>query len=706
MIDTIRFSLYGITDKVTDVVQAELRKNRKASEYYCLEHNDLYLAMLECNKNLFEMVIFKDKNTGQDSYLDKNDFLQMVSEREHLKGSTLTKDNLRRLYILNYKTVTFVNGEIRNTIDSNPIGKYRLTSQSSNVTFKINKNKGCITFELSVPKYLFGHNLAQFIPQCKSQSYQQNDLKLHNFKFQARLIHKRLIQFFDIFFNDLCHFFKLEQIPNLKFTTIDRLDLCFNQYFDSKSDAMAYLKYQQQIAHKVKNNIKQGGRDFATSVSYKTAEGNFFKIYHKGSEYESKDGDLKKHRLINMNYIDKLMSKKTSNDFYKQFRHTLFSDYMIGLNKSAINDKDFNYFKTLEFRQAEISYLSKVKDLKAEKRKELSDLNKFIRENEPINVQFLKNEMDKVLRYELTFRGNFMRYHYKMKLFRNKCDIHQKYLANYLKVKKYFDFRVKSQEVPGLVSKKNYEIFNKWLNKQPIFFLDAGANLKDYENNGHYNFNIYDNLYKVKHYDVNFYNGKNTAIFTKPLMTICVNTFKKMIDRYQIKGLDFTDDLSVQIDKRNAQAKINLEKYNRNSFNISVLDSKKMKFKLKNNGAILMNKRGKEIMIPSELLTYKQKQDLGLVGFSKSIILNCFNYLKSGGSLDEYRYDYDLSNSQFCRLKSQLEKFKIYQSTFIIKKPIRTKVDFSQYYQTTNMAHYRRHFFNNMLINSNPLSYE
>ena len=81
-----------------------------------------------------------------------------------------------------------------------------------------------------------------------------------------------------------------------------RLDMCFNQMFNSRSDALQYLGYQKLITKKHARETSNAYTNYKTSIFY-SAEGYSSKIYHKGTEYEKKD--RKEHDKIN-----KLTGKK------------------------------------------------------------------------------------------------------------------------------------------------------------------------------------------------------------------------------------------------------------------------------------------------------------------------------------------------------------------------------------------------------------
>lgn len=151
----------------------------------------------------------------------------------------------------------------------------------------------CIQFQVSIPKYLFGHNIAQFVPSPDHKLFTKHGYgKMKDVEFQARIAYGRMLAFIKRFFEE-----NFIDIPvDYEKIELRRFDICFNQYFNSKDDALRYLELQKRV---VKNYVREGssyGQHEWTSCNYQTA---FYglKIYHKGSEFRKHD----KKRLMDYN---------------------------------------------------------------------------------------------------------------------------------------------------------------------------------------------------------------------------------------------------------------------------------------------------------------------------------------------------------------------------------------------------------------------
>lgn len=151
---------------------------------------------------------------------------------------------------------------------------------SSHYTLNLRPNfeRDFIEFNFSIPKFIYSTNVMQFI-----------DMADHS----PEYTYDKLIHFLENFFN---RYFTIK--PDNKYIEINRIDLCFNQIFDTKENALRYLEEQKSI------NIKHARSDSNKFVAYsesddlgvQTAQTIFyktkdysFKIYHKGSEFAKND---------------------------------------------------------------------------------------------------------------------------------------------------------------------------------------------------------------------------------------------------------------------------------------------------------------------------------------------------------------------------------------------------------------------------------
>ncbi len=166
-----------------------------------------------------------------------------------------------------------------------------LTSSHYYLAYRIDMRRDFIDFNFSIPKYLYGTNIKQFVPHQDDHYYSEH------FKWDKTCVevtYQRLMSFLTEFFYEV---FGENQIDDMD-VEINRIDLCYNQIFDTKEEALRYLDYQKRIRKKYLPEHSKNKHSYDTSVFLKT-ERYTAKIYHKGSEYTSSNGEIGRHRKIN-----------------------------------------------------------------------------------------------------------------------------------------------------------------------------------------------------------------------------------------------------------------------------------------------------------------------------------------------------------------------------------------------------------------------
>ncbi len=165
-----------------------------------------------------------------------------------------------------------------------------LRSDHYSIAYKIDYIRDFVSFNVSVPKYIFGTNILLYNrpPQDKNYSY------VHHSTIERNLheAYKRLFRFFNRFFT--VQFGEIE--IDWKDVEINRIDICYNQMFDSKESAFDYLNQLRKLKKKYARNSTNYSRDWKTSIVYKT-ERYSFKVYHKGTEFAK--NDARKLREVN-----------------------------------------------------------------------------------------------------------------------------------------------------------------------------------------------------------------------------------------------------------------------------------------------------------------------------------------------------------------------------------------------------------------------
>ncbi|HEY8657511.1 MAG TPA: phage/plasmid replication protein [Hanamia sp.] len=143
-----------------------------------------------------------------------------------------------------------------------------IPSSNYDLSYFYNITQDFITFEFSIPKYLYGTNIVQFV---------------RFFSQDCDVIYDLLIDLVNGFFRKYTY----EPI-DMADVELTRLDLCYNQFFNSKYDALSYLGEQKELLSKFCRNSKNDFRTYDTSLLYVTKRYSF-KIYHKGTEFKKND---------------------------------------------------------------------------------------------------------------------------------------------------------------------------------------------------------------------------------------------------------------------------------------------------------------------------------------------------------------------------------------------------------------------------------
>lgn len=662
MIDNLVFRLHGIN-------QPELRNKLSIQSYkkgfavmYVPSHFDLYKKIMQYKGKAFTMSRIFNKEQKQSSEISDEEFL-------------LTKTS-RKLndHYLNLDKISFVSDKVVKERNLKVNGKYRVPSSEHDVVYSVNLDGGFIEFNINVPKYLYGHNMAQFIPQINSDKFNSLSGNFNEWAVQKHHLHGRIYEFIDSFFTDLFFKFELELMPDYDYIELSRIDLSYNQYFKTETDAKMYLNEQKKIHKKRTSSKNRVVGQYETSISYHTSNGSYFKIYHKGSEYiNTKHGDFKKHDALNRDYI-RNQQKYMQNDTFGEHNTMIF--------KMFKNDTLGNYF------EAPVS--PKI-------RKVVKDVFKDL----PINTMFLKKEMDKILRYEVSLTSKALSRIYKTKIFRANCKYHQEAKKMYTSVKRYDTRKNKKTKHRVTVEDRNtFKEMNRFINNGCFIVMSKDKKLKKHVVNGSFDYTPTTGIYKVKRlYE---YLGKGTLLetrdigfFSKNFLNLLVDDFKKQIDYYQLEELQPFDDLVKKVSQYNKEVEANLEKYNyKEDWQtweiITVFDrhgkpTEKKQRKRKGN---------KIISKASHLLTESQRRKQHLQGINITNIIEVFRLMHEKKMTPSQIKDYlNLTKSSFSRRMAILRQLGVKEKTLSMPKVINVKTDFSEYYYNSTNPKYRINFY-------------
>ena len=236
--------------------------------------------------------------------------------------------------------------------NSLPIGN--LDSSHYMATYFIDWKRDFVEFNFSIPKFLYGNNIAQFVEGWQDPSFQLGVST--SFNYQQKKVYGRFVRFMDVFQRTVLGELKLD------FTRVElsRIDLCFNQFFQNKEDALEYLEYQKKITKKrsrLGSDVFKGGV-YNTGVSYQTKAWSF-KIYHKGTEYDSKKGDKKKHKALNEAFSGKQGNVQFPVEKFQKIADTILR-YEITFRPQRIS----TLFRRKLFRPNNIHYRQELKQYK------------------------------------------------------------------------------------------------------------------------------------------------------------------------------------------------------------------------------------------------------------------------------------------------------------------------------------------------------
>jgi hypothetical protein len=227
------------------------------------------------------------------------------------------------------------------------IGKF-LPSSNYKINCKVilenDMQNSFIEWEFSFPKYFYGTNILQTVINPLEKEFNFIHGSFDTFNYQLNFQHERLIKYFKIFF--------YTEFPRCQFDFNDieilRIDLCFNQIFNTKEDSLEYLNLQSNIQKKYARDTTrpakyQGGLTFVTS-DYSA------KIYHKGLEYAK--NDFKEHEKLkkqgkgfsDLQYLQDLADRTLRYEI--TFRKAKLS-YLYNHHVFRSNNKQFTELKKL-----------------------------------------------------------------------------------------------------------------------------------------------------------------------------------------------------------------------------------------------------------------------------------------------------------------------------------------------------------------------
>ncbi len=157
-------------------------------------------------------------------------------------------------------------------------GKH-IKSSNHEVAVTYDYSRKFLEINVSIPKYFFGNNVIEIITPPHSKYFSVNNLSPYqHIKFWRSSIKKVLYKLLLIFSGS--NFLPLDWTD----VEIFRIDLCVNQVFDTKHEALRYLDLQKRYHKKYISKTSSAENLFPTSITFKT-KNYYAKIYHKGTEF-------------------------------------------------------------------------------------------------------------------------------------------------------------------------------------------------------------------------------------------------------------------------------------------------------------------------------------------------------------------------------------------------------------------------------------
>lgn len=375
-------------------------------------------------------------------------------------------------------------------------GKFNISSSHYNVNFWINEDKDFLEWNFSLPKYFYGNNIAQFVRPVSDKRFIMG--VDYRFSEQMKILHNRLFRAIDLFFEENFHglfidYSKLE---------INRVDLCFNQFFQNKDEALRYLNYQKKINLKNLRLNSKRFQNFNTSIFY-TGENYSIKIYHKGSEYKKNDS-------VEHDKINNILLKCYNND---------------NLNN-------------VEFRESARRFESDGKKITEKEVKEYYDIIKGRKSSlKLIDIDFLQNQADKILRYEMTFRKSLMANIFKDKVFRYADPEYRTAMKEFKQFWNISGSGSNKQNIPkDFLNMFDYLLKFKRKVLTPWRDLDRGKNRRNFVGG------------------IKDLNKINDFKFDEDVLIEMVKIFRKFICQFQIKHMDSEETFLNKLTKYNEEA--------------------------------------------------------------------------------------------------------------------------------------------------------
>jgi len=195
-------------------------------------------------------------------------YKHIVNQIEALNKNTYVKKFIHE-DLQNISKTSLFYADTGRILDVSMRSSIHIPSSHYDISVLPNKGRDFIEFNFSIPKYYHSTNVLQFVDQYDLSASHTFD-KLQGI----------LSRFFNEYFTSP---------PDWNDVEVNRIDLCYNQIFLSKADALRYLDQQRNLnIDYARSDVNKFGMYGDTTVMYKT-DNYSFKVYHKGTEFKKND---------------------------------------------------------------------------------------------------------------------------------------------------------------------------------------------------------------------------------------------------------------------------------------------------------------------------------------------------------------------------------------------------------------------------------
>jgi hypothetical protein len=417
--------------------------------------------------------------------------------------------------------------------------------------------KDYIQFNFSIPKYLFGSNIYQFIEHHHNTvdfEYFRNS----DFDYNANKLFERFTDFIDFFIN----YELMGKYVNKSKLELNRIDLCYNLIFNNSQEASDYFYHLRTLRKKWSRNETP---DYGTTLQFRS-ERYTAQIYRKGHDYRKKGGDKAHHKKINSEFLQKnskikvdvdtgeIITVSTNNkkppfnidfieeiaertiryelQFHRSYISTIFKNKIFRKNsKYHQNNKEiYNIIRNCKIRTVE-SWKN------AKKHSEnLENLKKAYEQQQITYVDYTKLRTNLKSSHELNEQRVISRN--AVAHFFDDCEFSRDKLR---KIQRYPDkFREFVYDTLPKDIQKFYDDFTKMINKRHLFFLNNDIPKNEL-------------LFRTEEKDIEFHLKEIT--FDKSIMKELIKTFKDFLFEFKLEKFEGVQAISERIDKHNTSIK-------------------------------------------------------------------------------------------------------------------------------------------------------